>query len=95
MYVLCLSNEPLFPTQIKTAFANRIDEVDCRTDLEEFLTSARSGEWDVLLVDLDALTSEYSNPLEFCKQLGSRPGVLILGPSRLSEQRELNRRDIS
>ena len=86
MHVLCLSTEPDLLGKVRIAFSDRIVEIDCRSNLPDFLAAA-SGLWDIFVVDFDEVGNEYSSPLELARKLGPQARILFIGSAKLSEQR--------
>ena len=85
MHVLCLSNEWNFLRHLSEAFSDRIEGIDCKKDPRQFLDAAFSGLWDIYLIDFDALTSSFPNPVEFVKMLPSNSRALIVGSASFAD----------
>ncbi len=80
MRVLCLSQEKDLLDQLRTVFGDLILHIEGQTSSQEFLSSAEHDEWDVFLVDFDAL-SETPSPVQLVRQLPINCGVVIIGSS--------------
>jgi hypothetical protein len=89
MHVLCLSPEPDFLRKVRTAFPERVVELECYSSTQEFLAAAAAdGPWNVFLIDFDAAANEYPSPLELSRKLGPQAKVVVIASPKLGEHRE-------
>ncbi|MGZ4814833.1 MAG: hypothetical protein ACXVZV_05470 [Terriglobales bacterium] len=81
MRVLCLSREKDLLESVGSIFSDRIASLQCTSDAEQFLSSAKSGDWDIFLIDFDALHNTTADPVAFIRTLSPAHPPLVIGSS--------------